>query len=454
MVLPLWLAALPPQVDLTMTASPSASVIYGSLGTTHFTMGLATAEAAMWMRVLRPRSTFIFDTSGHYGQALFVTGTMNPPRDLSGRTRLRLDIATSPRTNFLFFADGFISSRIGMRASDELAVRDPFSTNRVLDGWSAQSSFSSHLKPLSTLRFDLLYSQMGAVSADVPAAVGIDTHAVWLTATALFQMARRFSLGPMTRLGFTHFNHALLDLDLHRGSADVFSAAALGTARYDFGPRTRGSLTAGFSITSAPPGNQNRQAVFSPDLRIDMRSLGRRIGLLGAFSFGYQSVGPRIGFGMNYAANLELWARPFRGGDYRNVLVNVEGRTRWANTQLPDSILNSNAGTLRTNASALGISVTNPVRLGWSLRAGADFEFVSTHMDPEPPRGDGPPSFRLLFTLGLVAATSSDRDRLLPVDPLQPPQDDRTVGPIRAVRRKHSAGAVEDADDTDEENDD
>lgn len=410
--------------------APGATIIAGTTGSSPYALALAAADASTAFRIFQPRSSFALDLSGHYGQPVVVTGTANPPRDVSARTKARFSITSSPRTNVVFLADGFVSSRIGLRATDELAVRDPFSVSRILDGWSLQNSLSGRLTTRSSVRVDLRYGQMGAVWADLPNAIGIDTHAILGTAAANFQVSRRFASGPIARLGWTHFNHALLDTDFHRGPAEVTALSVLGYGRYELTPTMRASLVAGVTIASAPPGAKDVKTIASPDVRLEMRSLGRRIAAMGAISFGYQSLGPRIGFGLDYSGLADVWIRPFRGRSQRDVLVHCVARSRWAHALLP-----SGKGNVTTTAFAAGAAISAPVHLGWQINAGVDVEFLSMHVDPLPNRGDPPTAFRTLFTIGLSASTSTDPGQLLPRDPLAPPADDRRVSPIRAVRR-------------------
>ncbi|HRI67038.1 MAG TPA: hypothetical protein PK156_22490 [Polyangium sp.] len=456
MLPPLFFAALPAQVDATVTLAPTASAVTGTTGTNHFNMALAAVEGSSWLRVVRPRSSCTIDLSGHYGLALFSTGLKSPPRDLSVRARTRFDLVSSPRTNFVFLADGYIASRIGLRATDDLAVRDPFSVSRVLDGWSVQSSFFGRLVPRASLHLDLRYAQTGAVTADLPTAVGIDTHAVMFSASTAFQWSRRVSGGPVARLGWTHFNHALVDTNLTRGIAEVNSLSVTGFLRYDATPRTRASVVAGATIASAPPGAKDLRTITSPEVRLEIRALGRRIGGTGSVALGYQSVGPRIGFGMDYSGSLEMWMRPFRGGGHRDVLVHGVTRARLARALIPNASANvadspTKMGRLETTAMACGVSLTGPIRLGWSINIGLDFEYVMTHIDPVPLRGDPPEAFRALVTLGLVASSSTDRNRLLPRDPLAAPDDGRIAAPHRAVRRNDLGAASNVADQSDNE---
>lgn len=459
MLLP-FLAALPAEIDASANVVPTVSAVVAASGPSHYMMTLAAADAAVWTRIRQPRTAFVLDASAHYGRALLVTGTTNPPQDLSARIRGRFDVVSSPLSNLVFSADGFIASRIGLRASDELIVRDPFSANRVLDGWSAQASAALRWSPRTSFRIDAGYAQMGAVAADVPAAVGVDTHTVTVSAGASYQWTRRLAIGPVLRFGWTHFNHALLDVNFTRGPAEVTSFSMLGSARYDISPLTTASLMAGLTLASAPPQAPDMNAVASPDVRFEVRTLGRQIGGSAGFSFGYQTVGPRIGFGMNYAGAIDGWARPFPGANRRDVVVHFVARTRWANALLAmdaasanNAAASANTGTLTTTAFAVGSSLSAPIRLGWSLSGGIDVEFVSTHMDPLPSHGDPPPAFRALFTLGLVAATSTNPWRLLPRDPLVPPDDGRMAEPRRALRRSVSTKSSEAADDASEEED-
>lgn len=435
-----------------MTLAPSASVIVSSTASSPLTMTFAAADASLWMRIMRPQTTTTFDVSGHYGRAIFVSSTQTPPQDIASRARARMDFIATPRVNLVLSSDGFISSRIGLRASDELVLRDPFLANRVLDGWSTQASVFARASPISSLRFDVRYAQMGAIAADVPSAVGIDTHAVTATAAASMQVTRRVLAGPVVRLGFTHFNHALLDVNFTRGSADVTTASVLGFARIDMTPRLRVSLTAGATLASAPPGVKDIKTIASPDVRLECRSIGKRVGAMVALSFGYQSVGPRIGFGTDYSALVDVWVRPFRGAARRDVYVHGIARMRAARTLLSSSAGENAPGHVSTRAGALGIAMSQVHALGWSSTAGVDMEIVSARVEPEPLRGDPPVSFRVLFSVGLVASTSTDRGRRLARDPLLQVQDERAAAPSHTPRRVDPA-QVEDADSFDDARD-
>src|SRR5688572_20762992 len=112
---PPFFAALPADVDATATMTPTTSAIVGASGDARYATMLASAEGSLWARILRPSNVFVIDVFGRYGRALATTGTTAPPTDLATRARVRFDTAISPRTNFLFITNAFVSSRIGLR---------------------------------------------------------------------------------------------------------------------------------------------------------------------------------------------------------------------------------------------------------------------------------------------------------------------------------------------------
>ncbi|MBK9263733.1 MAG: hypothetical protein IPM54_28505 [Polyangiaceae bacterium] len=453
-MLPPFLAALPAEVDVLATATPTTTAMVGTIGDSRYAMVLASANVSLWARILRPRNAFIFDVSGRYGRALAATDTIPAQQDIAARARARLDVTTSSRTRFTFMSNGFVSSRIGLRADDDLVVRDPFMTNRVLYGFGAQPSFQAITSPRTSFRFDVQYAQAGAVSADSPEAVGIDTHALTANATATMQLAPRIAIGPIARIAMTHFEHALLDVNLTRGHADVMSASVLGLARYDITARTQATAVVGLTAATAPPQTKDTSTLISPDARFELRSFGPRVGGSAGVALGYRSLGPRIGFGMDYSGFLDGWVRPFSGGNYRDVLAHVVARARRANSILaiaPQSdgavIGNSQTGKLATTAFALGAAVTSPIRVGWNFSAGIDLELVSTRVDPEPRGGQPREIFRALFTVGLTAITSTDPLRRLPRDPFQLPGDPRGAAARRAAARTGSQPQPNDVGD-------
>jgi len=463
-MLPPLFAVIPAEIELTATATPTTSAVVGAAGDSRYAMMLASADLSLWTRVLRPRTAFSVDVSGRYGRALAVTGSAPAPQDLAVRARGRFDLMSSPKTNLGFVSYGFVSSRMGLRASDDLDVRDPFMTNRFLYGFGAQPSFSAMASPLTLLRFDVQYAQAGAIAGDSPDAVGIDTHAVTASFAAMTRLAPRFSAGPVARIGVTHFEHALLDASLTRGPADVAFLSLLGSARYEVSPRKSVLAIVGLTVASPPPQARDAAPVFSPDARFEIRSVGQRFGATAGVAMGYRSLGQRIGFGMDYAGFVDGWVRPLSGGARRDVLAHVVARVRRADTPLPvttdqgfgakdaagnpqPQMFNQGTGKLTTTAFAFGTSVSAPFRLGWSLRAGIDLEFVSAHVDSELRGGQPPEMFRGLVTLGIMAIASTDPRRRLPRDPFQGSDDARGAATRRAPREAESMRQPDDVGD-------
>ncbi len=452
MILPPFFAAIPAEIDATAAMTAGASAIVGNTGSANYALALASADVFMWARITRPRTGFVFDASGRYGRALATAETPMRPEDLALRARGRFDAVTSPLTNLSFAADGLVASRLGLRASTELAARDPFLVNRVLYGVGSRLGLSAATSPSSMLRFDVNYAQAGAVAADSPKAVGVDSHSLMAGFTGTYQFAPRLRIGAITRAGFTHFEHALLDVDLTRGPADVATFSVLWTTRWELSARSIATMVMGLTAASPPPLLKDASTVFAPDGRFEVRWFGRRMGGTAGATIGYRSLGPRIGFGMDYGAFVDGWVRPFSGADYRHVLAHVVARARRgiaplaASPPLGVSAAVPMSGDFTTTAFALGATVSGPIRLGLLLTGGVDIEFVSARIDPTPV-GSGPPlTFRSLFTLGISAITSTDPARRLPRDPLQAADDAGRAAPRRAPPGRGSAPAGEGAE--------
>ena len=169
-------------------------------------------------------------------------------------------------------------------------------------------------------------------------------------------------------------------------------------------------------------------------------------------TMGYRSLGPRIGFGMDYGAFVDGWVRPFSGAGYRDVLAHIVANARQGTAPLaatpPLGVFPAApiSGDFSTTAFALGATVTGPIRLGLLLTGGVDIEFVSARIDPTPVGGDPPRTFRALFTLGITAIASTDPARRLPRDPLLAPDDAERAVPRRASPGGGSAPAGEGAE--------
>ncbi len=105
-----------------------------------------------------------------------------------------------------------------MRADTQLIELDPFLFAQRLE-YAAGGDLSLSVGPSRRAGLTLLggYLQAGALAADSPAAVGVDTHEAHGGASYSFDLGPRDALTPEVRYAYTHYYHALLDTDLRRG---------------------------------------------------------------------------------------------------------------------------------------------------------------------------------------------------------------------------------------------
>ncbi|MDI1445244.1 hypothetical protein [Polyangium sp. 6x1] len=418
--------------DTTAAVTVEQSAVTGITPGGGYGLALTSVDGAVRVVSRAARSGFLLDLSGRYGRALAATEGAMSPEDIAGTAVTRLDFVISPRTAFSFSADGLLASRLGLRATNDLTARDPFLQGRVIYTIGSRLGFSATLSPRSSARFEAGYTQAGAVAADHPDAVGLDSHAVQGSATFSWLAGRRFRLGPIVRGSYTHFEHALLDVDLTRGPADISTVSGLASATFEISRQIRGSAAFGMTVASPPTFLKDESSgVIAPDARIDARYAGRGYGVVGTYSFSYSSLGPRIGFGAQHGAGLELWTRPRGGRDFRSVIA--RGILRFRHGEAPLATqprLGLPAGTplptgkFVTTAVAAGGSLGLPLATGILLTGGVDLELISMRFEPDP-TGASAPTFRTMVTVAVSAIGSTDPMRRVPRDPDLQDQDAR-----------------------------
>ncbi|MDC3985289.1 hypothetical protein [Polyangium jinanense] len=410
--------------DATASVTVEQSAVTGITPTGGYGIALTSVDGAARIVSRATRAAFLLDISGRYGRALAATRGALSPQDIAGTAVTRLDVVTSPRTAFSFSADGLLASRLGLRATNDLTARDPFLQGRVIYTLGSRVGFTATTTPRSYARFEAGYTQAGAVAADHPEAVGLDSHAVLGSASFSWLAGRRFRLGPIVRAGYTHFEHALLDVDLTRGPADITTVSGLASATFEISRRIRGAAALGMTVASPPTFLKDESSsVIAPDARIDARYAGRGYGIVGTYGFSYSSLGPRIGFGAQHAAGLEMWSRPRGGREFRSVIARWILRFRHgeaplatqprlglpAGTPLPE-------GKFVTTAVAAGGSLGIPLATGLILTGGVDLELINMRFEPDP-TGASAPTFRTMVTVAISAIGSTDPMRRMPRDP-------------------------------------
>lgn len=445
--------------DATASVTVEQSAVTGITPTGGYGIALTSVDGAARIVSRAARAAFLLDISGRYGRALAATRGALSPQDIAGTAVTRLDVVTSPRTAISFSADGLLASRLGLRATNDLTARDPFLQGRVIYALGSRVGFTATTTPRSYARFEAGYTQAGAVAADHPEAVGLDSHAVLGSASFSWLAGRRFRLGPIVRAGFTHFEHALLDVDLTRGPADVTTVSGLASATFEISRRIRGAAALGMTVASPPTFLKDESSgVIAPDARIDARYAGHGYGVVGTYGFSYSSLGPRIGFGAQHAAGLEMWSRPRGGREFRSVIA--RGILRFRHGEAPLATqprLGSPAGTplpegkFVTTAVAAGGSLGIPLATGLILTGGVDLELINMRFEPDP-TGASAPTFRTMVTVAISAIGSTDPMRRVPRDPDLQDQDARPA--VLDEEEARAAGGAAGRKETTEEDED
>ncbi len=433
--------------DATAAVTVEQSAVTGITPGGGYGLALTSVDGSARIVTRAARAAFLFDVSGRYGRALAASRGAMFPQDLAGTAATRLDVVTSPRTALSFGADGLLASRLGLRASNELTVRDPFLQGRVIYTVGSRFGFSAATTPRQVARFEAGYTQAGAVAAESPEAVGMDSHAVLASASYSWVAGRRFRFGPILRAGFTHFEHALLDVDLTRGRADVTTVSGLGTATFEISRRILGTAALGMTRASPPTFLKEATEVLAPEVRFDTRVSRRGYGFVGTYGYSYSSLGPRIGFGAQHAAALEMWSRPREGRDFRSVIA--RGILRFRHGEAPLAATPRlgvprgtpvPVGSIVTTAVAAGGTLGMPLATGLLLTGGVDFELITTRLDPDPTSASAP-MFRTMVTIALSAIGSTDPARRVPRDPDLRDQDARAAVLEEEEARRRGARA-------------
>ena len=219
--------------------------------------------------------------------------------------------------------------------------------------------------------------------------MGVDTHEGHAAASVSVDLGPRDTLTPEVRYVFTHYENALLDLDLHRGPADVHEVSLTSAWSHEVARGFLGTATAGLSVGSPMPVLASRRAVVAPSLGLGLRWTGRRSRVTVRYTYAYTSLGPRIGYGQQHGARLRIDLHPREGSRYRDLAL--RGTLRFAHGGAPLAAdpdvkipglppPRATTGTLTTTTLAAGLRVDVPVLRGprLHLRRGSDLR----------PRGD------------------------------------------------------------------
>lgn len=398
---------------------------FTTLGTGGLTSG---GNVAVDARFYHPDALYLVRARADY-QRFFgfaAGGGAGPPADnLSSAVGASAGYRLSPLTTLSLGLDGYLATTWGVRAADALAVRDPFLFGQRLQ-YTAGASFdlTTTLSTRATLSLAGGYLQAGALSADSPEAVGVDTHAPRASLAYGYELGPRDRLDPELHYQYTHYYHALYDMSYRRGPADVHAATALLGEEHDFSKQITAAAGGGVTVATPMPILRSRSVIVAPEARLSITFAARRHHLTAAYAFTYTSLGPRIGYGQEHTGSLGITARPLDGASFRDFVV--RGVARVAHGAAPVGATPELAagpaalppnGTITTTTIAAGAALEYPILRGLALTAGFDLAFVRGRFDPVPRGGSPAPVLNAVTTVGIAYTLSTDPARTVPRGP-------------------------------------
>jgi hypothetical protein len=422
---------LPPYLDYDATVR---AAVLQSVGTSLTSFGSASlltgGEIDADAHVAGPRSSYGFELHGHYARGFEVAahGGAGPPEDnLDADAALNASWTLSPLTTLTLDAEGSLATTYGVRADTRLLELDPFLFAQRLEyGVGADLALGLTPTPRTSVTLEGGYVQEGAIAADTAAAVGIDSHEGHVAISTGVELGARDTLTPELRYTRVHYNHALLDEDLHRGPANVDEAGLTTSLTHEVSRGFFGTATAGVSLATPMPLLGGHGPVLAPDAGLKLRWVGRRSSLTARYKYAYTSLGPRIGFGHQHHAQLRLDLRPRDGAAGRDLAVRTTVRFAHGVAPLaadPEPALPGEArwmpknGTLTTTTIAAGSRVDIPLFRGVAVTVGADLTFAHGVTYPTPPRGGTRTALTAMLSLGFAATVSTDKKRTVAPDP-------------------------------------
>lgn len=462
-LLPLW------ETDATVRAAVEQSVQASvtSLGSGAVRVG---GELGCDAQAVGLRAIYTAQAHAEYARAFDVAlggGTGAPADDLDADATLGATWTLSPRTMLDLETEGSLATTYGVRADTRLIELDPFLFGQRLE-YAAGGDLSLSIDPsrLAGITVEGGYLQAGAIAADSPAAVGVDTHEAHAGASWSWDLGPRDTLTPALRYAYTHYYHALLDTDFLRGEADIHTVALTASASHEIARGFRGTVTAGASVGTPMPLLGSRRAVIAPDAGLSLRWTGRRARVTARYAYAYTSLGSRIGYGQQHHITVRLDVRPREGARYRDLAL--RGTLRFAHGTAPlagdaDTLAVPGmgaalpaTGTLTTTTLAAGTRVDVPLVRGLAFTAGVDLRAVRGTLDPRPHGGASTGGVMGIFTVGLAATVSTDKRRTVMHDPEAEQEETarRAPGPGGADERREDRSTGDDERRMPEDGDD
>ena len=462
---PLALPVLLAESDLTFQAAVEQSSTTSPANMADNTL-MAGAELGLDGERRGATSTTAFEIAVLYARllpiAIAATGDPPPPDTFSAEIGTGASWELSPHARFGLDGTGFIATRLGVRAANPLAARDPFAGDRTEytlgGGWGLGLTAGPH----TTVNLTGGYRQAGAVAAEREEAVGVDLHALYAGVAETSELGPSDAITPELRYEHTRYAHALLDVDLTRGRAEVHALSAIVTFAHDFSRKVHGELGGGVTGATPPPLLDSSAAVLAPGAYGSLAIGGPRLEATLDYEYAYTSLGPRIGYGQAHALAIEIEARPVHGGSARDVVLAGVARLEHGSAPVaadpPLATVDEPAppaeGTVTTSTIVLGAELRWPIARGLALFGGIDLEYARAALDPSPAEAPDS-SFRTIATFGLAGVLSTNprrtvRERAEPEDgpAPRPPDEDAPADGGLAIRGPARGPALADTEAT------
>ncbi len=333
---------------------------------------------------------------------------------------------------------GYMATELGVRAFDELAARDPFLQNRLEYTLADTLTYSTVVTKRTSLTVTGQYVQMGALWAQNSTATGVDMHEGLADAMYNIEVTPIDVLSPEVPYTAAHYYHALLDLQLDRGPADIQTGSLLLGVTHPFGRALTVTLTGGATIATAPPVLQDKTPVLSPEARVFATYSEKRWRAMLSYAYTYASLGPAIGYGKEHTGSLEIAWRPVDGAAYRDMMLHAIFRGSAGSSPISaDPVAANEPGApppqaiVYSQSAAAGAILEYPLRKHFSLVTGVDFELTNATFSPASPSGSPGLSFNLVALVGVAWTVSTDPLRTVRRDPEDEAEDARRATEIR-----------------------
>jgi hypothetical protein len=400
---------------------------------------LSGGELSGDARAAGKRSTYEIFARARYGRALTLAAGGAPDDSVDAEGSTSATWTLGPLATLALTGQTALATTWGVRTESLLPSPDPFLDARRLEySFGGDLTWSFTPSPRMETTLDGGYAQEGALASDVEGTVGADSREAHLGIAHSFDVAPRISISPEIRYSFTRYEHALLDVERHRGRALVHGVTlSLGGAR-ELTPHLRLTGSLGVTVASPMPIADTDAPVIAPEAALGLRYRGRRADLTARWASSYTSLGPRIGQGYQHGATLKVTAWPFAARSARGAVLRGQVRATHGAAPIgadppppmPGLPPPPSTATLVTTKVAARATLEIPIARGWAVTTGLDLAFSRGRMSPAPAGSEPRTALTGMLTLGLARTWSTDNRRLFP----PAPGEDRDIEGRRAAR--------------------